>query len=131
MSELLSAAETQPEKTPRSKLEKYADAILVLRRKKRYSYVEIADFLLKEAGVEVDPSTVWDFVQAQAKRRRHDKVNAPPPAQEVAATSPVPSPPPTSPPSPQRNRAVYVPPTQPSAAFAPDALKTNDELEEG
>ena len=130
VSDLLSAAENLPKKPSRSKLEEYVEVILVLRRKKRYSYKEIADFLLKEAGVEADPSTVWDFVQAQGKRSSDEKAILPPPAQEAPAAAPVSAPPPNSPPSPKRNRAVYVPSAPPSAAFSSDALRTNDEVEE-
>jgi hypothetical protein len=131
MSDLLSEAEALPDEPSRSKLEPYADVIAVLRRKRK-SYVKIAEFLTDKANIEggVDPSTIWDFVKAQANRGRRERESVPAPAQEAAVTSPAPSEPSPTPPTPKKNRAVYVPPTQPPAAFAPDALKTNDELEE-
>jgi hypothetical protein len=132
MSDLLSEAEALPDEPSRSKLEPYADVIAVLRRKRK-SYVQIAAFLTKTAKIEggVDPSTVWDFVQAEAKRGRRQRVSPGLSAQVVSAPEPTSATPPSTPPRPKQPRAVYVPPTQPAAAFLPDALKTNDELEEG
>jgi IS30 family transposase len=125
MSDLLSEAEALPEKPPRrSKLEPFAEVILALRRK-RYSYQEIAGFLLKKAMIEVDPSSVWDFVQAQKKRKRHDKENI-----RAAVETPAPGPEPAVT-GPKRNRKVYVPPARTTTTFDPASLKTNDQVDDG
>jgi len=91
VSDLLSEAEALPDEPSRSKLEPYADVIAVLRRKRK-SYVKIAEFLTDKAKIEggVDPSTVWDFVKAEAKRGRRQRASAPPPVQAAPALPPAP-----------------------------------------
>jgi hypothetical protein len=129
VSDLLSAVEFLPAKPTRSKLEPYAEAILALRRK-RYSYVEIAEFLLEKDQFVVDPSTIWDFVKTQKKRSRSEKGTAPLPDLVVSTEAPAQSAPSHNAPSSKQHRAVYVPPLASPKSFSADALKTNDQMED-
>jgi hypothetical protein len=129
VNELLSAAEAAPEKQGRSKLEPFAAAVATLRRK-RWSYREIADFLREKESLKVDPSTVFDFVKSLAKRGRRQREPLPPPVKGfVPAPLPIVAPSASS--TTKQDRAVYIPSNQQPMAFSRDALKTNDELEEG
>ena len=134
MSELLLAAEEAHEKPGRSKLEPFADVVETLRRK-RWSYRQIADFLREKANLDVDPSTIFDFVKSEAKRRRKEQTTAPislpgESAQSEAETPPVPVDTVVKAPTPYPKRSVYIPQSPIAPAFDPSSLKTNDETEE-
>ena len=134
MNNLLDEAESAPEKAGRSKLEPVAEVVATLRRK-RWSYREIAEFLKEKANLDVDPSTVFDFVKSQAKRERRGRRNAPislpgERAKNETAVPAVPVETVVKTPIPNQTRSIYIPPANAASAFDASSLKTNDELEE-
>jgi hypothetical protein len=78
-----------PPKPPRSKLEPYYELIRELRRQSR-TYREIATILKDHVGVQVDHSTICDFVHLRARRARTPRrtEELPPSPREHAASAP-------------------------------------------
>ncbi len=82
----LAAADTKP---ATSKLEPYGELIRALR-KKRWTYVEIAQALREEFSLSVAPSTIHNFQKVRSKRRRSEDA-APstiPPSAPINVTTP-------------------------------------------
>jgi hypothetical protein len=78
-----------PDKPPRSKLEPHTEIIGALRRK-RYTYREIAQFLLEHLGLEVAPSTIHDFVRIRRRREKDVRTQAELPNPQIPKPKPQP-----------------------------------------
>jgi len=66
-----------PEKPARSKLERHADVIGALRRKRR-TYCEIASFFRQHLAITVAPSTIHDFVRVRRQREKQGTTHCDP-----------------------------------------------------
>ncbi len=83
LDEKISAFLVQSEAKPApSKLEPYADLIRTLRQR-RWTYVQIAQTLRDEFGIQVHPTTVHNFQKVRQRR------GAASPSSQIAPTSPI------------------------------------------
>lgn len=69
----LEASAAKPE---RSKLAPF-DELLRTLRKRRWTFVEIAQALEKEFGLKVNPKTIWAYLQVKERAKQREEAEKP------------------------------------------------------